>query len=191
MPPKPSLFASREVKDKYEQECRKKQTQRRAAEADCVAQFEKVVSFGVSRYVYDRTTSYSAEIKPPHISAEELKQLKDYAAVKLKELEQGAEQERRGAKPADAPTTTPERHRAAIERYRAALREIPAEYQQEARKALTDALRGYQSRNGRGSDLASQQEIGAVMRRELPASQEQEQTRARTVKRSKSSHEDR
>ena len=111
--------------------------------------------------------------------------------MKLKELEQRAEQERRGAKPADAPTTTPERHRAAIERYRAALREIPAEYHQEAGKALIDALRGYQSRNGRGADLSSRQEIAAIMRRELPASQEQEQTRARTVKRAKSSHEDR
>ena len=117
--------------------------------------------------------------------------MKDYATVKLKELEQRADQERQGAKPADAPTTTPERHRAAIERYRAALREIPTKYQQEAEKALVDALRGYQSRNGRGADLSSRQEIAAIMRRELPASQEQEQTRARTVKRSKSSHEDR
>lgn len=191
-PPKPSLFASREVKSKYEQESREKWEQRRAAEADCTAQFEKVVSFGVSRYAaYDRATDYSAEIKPPYISAEELKQLKDHAAVKLKELEQGAEQERRGAKPADAPTTTPERHRAAVERYRAALREIPTEYQQEAGKALTDALRGYQSQNGRGADLASRQEIMEIMRRELPASQEQGQNRARTVKRAKSSHEDR
>lgn len=191
VPPKPSLFASREVKNKYEQECREKQTQRRAAEADCAVQFEKVVSFGVSRYAYDRATNYSAEIKPPHISAEEMKQLKDHAAVKLKELEQRAEQERQGAKPADAPTTTPERHRAAVERYRAALREIPTEYRQEAGKALVDALRGYQSQNGRGADLASRQEIMEIMRRELPASQEQEQTRARTAKRSKTSHEDR
>ena len=191
MPPKPSLFASREVKDKYEQECREKRGQQRAAEADCTAQFEKVVSFGVSRYAYDHATNYSAEIKPPFISAEELKQLKDHAAVKLKELEQGAEQERRGAKPADAPTTTPERHRAVIERYRAALQGIPTEYQQEAAKALTDALREYQSQNGRGADLESRQEIAAIMRRELPASQEQGQTRARTVKRAKSSHEDR
>lgn len=191
-PPKPSLFASREVKRKYEQECREKREQWEAAGADCTAQFEKVVSFGVSRYAaYDRATNYSPEIKPPYISAEELKQLKDHAAVKLKELEQGAEQERRGAKPADAPTTTPERHRAAVERYRAALREIPIEYQQEAGKALTDALRGYQSQNGRGADLASRQEIMEIMRRELPASQEQGQNRARTVKRAKSSHEDR
>lgn len=190
-PPKPSLFARREVKSKYEQECREKREQRRAAEADCTAQFEKVVSFGVSRYAYDRAINYSAEIKPPFISAEALKKLKDNAALKLKELEQVAEQERRGAKPADAPTTTPERHRAAVERYRAALREIPTEYQQEAGKALTDALRGYQSQNGFGADLASRQEIMEIMRRELPASQEQEQTRARTVKRAKSSHEDR
>lgn len=190
-PPKPSLFARREVKSKYEQECREKREQRRAAEADCTAQFEKVVSFGVSRYAYDRAINYSVEIKPPFISAEALKKLKDNAALKLKELEQVAEQERRGAKPADAPTTTPERHRAAVERYRAALREIPTEYQQEAGKALTDALRGYQSQNGFGADLASRQEIMEIMRRELPASQEQEQTRARTVKRAKSSHEDR
>ena len=191
MPPKPPLFASKKVKDEYEQECREKRTQQSAAGAECKKQFDKLVSFGVSRYAYDPATNYSAEIKPPHISAGELKQLKDHAAAKLKELEQSAAQERQGAKPADAPTTTPERHRAAIERYQAALREIPTEYRQEARKALTDALTGYESQNGRGADLRSRQEIAEIIRRELPASQEQEQTRARTVKRSKSSHEDR
>ena len=190
MPPKPSMFASRKVKDEYEQEYREKRTQQSAAGAECRKQFDKLVSFGVSRYAYDPATQYSTEIDPAHISAGELKQLKDHAAVKLKELEQSAAQERQGAKPADAPTTTPERHRAAVERFRAALREIPTEYRQEARKALTDALAGYESQNGRGADLRSRQEIAEVMRRELPA-QEQEQTRARTVKRSKTSHEDR
>lgn len=190
MPPKPSMFASRKVKDEYEQEYREKRTQQSAAGAECRKQFDKLVSFGVSRYAYDPATQYSTEIDPAHISAGELKQLKDHAAVKLKELEQSAAQERQGAKPADAPTTTPERHRAAVERFRAALQEIPTEYRQEARKALTDALAGYESQNGRGADLRSRQEIAEVMRRELPA-QEQEQTRARTVKRSKTSHEDR
>lgn len=190
MPPKPSLFASREVKNKYEQEFREKRKQKDAAGEECRKQFEKVVSFGVSRYAYIPDMQYNAKITPPYISAEELKQIKDHAAVKLKELEQSAEQERQGAKPADAPTTTPERQRAAVERFQAALKEIPTEYRQEARKALTDALAGYESRNGRGADLRSRQEIAAVMRRELP-DQGQEQTRARTVKRVKTSHEDR
>ncbi|MCM1237430.1 MAG: MobA/MobL family protein, partial [Ruminococcus flavefaciens] len=101
MPPKPPLFASRKVKDEYEQEYREKRTQQDAAGAECRKQFDKLVSFGVSRYAYDPATQYSAEIDPAHISAGELKQLKDHAAVKLKELEQGAAQERQGAKPAD------------------------------------------------------------------------------------------
>ena len=190
MPPKPPMFASRQVKDKYEQECRKKRTEQDAAGAECKKQFDRVVSFGVSRYAYDRATGYSAEIKPPYISAGDLKQLKDNAAAKLKELEQRAAQERQGAKPADAPTTTPERHRAALERYRAALQEIPAGYQQEARKALADALTGYESRNGRGADLRSKQEITEIMRRELP-DRGQEQTRQNIRNGRRSAHEDR
>ena len=190
MPPKPPLFASKKVKDEYEQECREKRTQQSAAGAECKKQFDKLVSFGVSRYAYDPATNYSAEIKPPYISAGELEQLKDHAAAKLKELEQSAAQERQGAKPADAPTTTPERHRAAVERYRAALREIPTEYRQEARKALADALTGYESQNGRGADLRSRQEIAEIMRRELPA-QEKEQSRQNIQTKRRATHEDR
>lgn len=190
LPQKPSLFAGKAVKEKYERELREKGNQRNKAEAKCVEQFEKVMSFGLSRYPYDRSVNASIEIKPPYFSAEEMKYIKDQASRKLKDLETAAANERQAARPEEAPRTTPERHRAAIERFQGTLREIPEDRHQEARKTLMEALGGYRSSNGAGADLSARMEINEVISRELLGqAQGQEQTRQHVQTKHKTEHD--
>lgn len=188
-PKKPNIFAGKAAKEKYEKELTEKISQRNTAESECKAWFEKVMSFGLSRYYYDRATDYSTEMKPPYLTAEEMKHIKDRASGKLKELETAAANERYRARPADAPQTTQERYRAAIERYRRELRKIPAERYKEAREALAEALKGYRGADG-GADIPAKSEIRGIAMTELPEqTQRQEQSRQHVQTKKRTSRE--
>lgn len=154
----------------------KKQRARAAmseASRDCRAAFDRVTAYGVSRY------QDGVEQRGETVDMEQLQRGVEW---KVRDLQGAAERAAKFARPADAPYGSPERQKAAQERFELLCREIPSEQREAARKAINEAVRG------QGGGMAAVAAMDALRRstdkllpeqRSQTRSRQQEQGRSR------------
>lgn len=144
-----------------------------AAEQECRAAFDTVVSYGISRY-QDGAEQSGMTV--------DLEQLQGRVAWQVKDLQGKADYEARFARPADALQGSPERQKAAQERFEQLCREIPPESRKAAREAINAAL----TASDRGGGMAAAKAIEALQKttnKLLP--EQRDQTRSREQGRSR------
>lgn len=156
----------------------KKQTARAelaAANRECQDAFDRVTAYGISKY------QDGAEQSGTNVDME---QLQGRVKWKVEELQRAADYEAKHARPADAPYGSPERHRAAQERFERLCREIPPARREAAREAIKDALTASDRGTGMGAAMAT-----AALRKTtdklLPEQRSQTQTLSREQGRSR------
>lgn len=120
-----------------------------AASRECREAFDRVASFGVGRY------QDGVEQRGETVDMEQLQRRVEW---QVKDLQGKADNAAKFARPADALQGSPERQKAAQERFERLCREIPPEHRNEAREAVKTAL------SGQGGGMAAMHAIEAVNR---------------------------